>query len=158
MELLKNYLEIIIQILLNILSNQITFTVISGVMVYVISQLCIEYFLQPIKDYKELKAKTAYTLTHNAQYYSNPCKQKHDTEGFWAQGAKDMRELASEIDAFAQIRPKYNIFIPSKNTLLSISRSVIGLSNSFYQKEGTLDLFSNNAKLVERIEKILKLR
>lgn len=111
-------------------------TIFSGVAVYVLSQWYTEFALRPIQEYKQLKAKTAKLLVLHAQYYSNP--QFYDESEkcpAWSAASDEIRELAAEVAAFAEIKP-LQIFvfwaIPSKKKLLEAQRYLIGLSNSFF--------------------------
>ena len=111
-------------------------TVISGVTVYVLSQWYTEFILRPIQDYKKLKAKVAKLLVLHAQYYSNPLVYgEGGNEAVWSAAADEIRELAAEVAAFAEIKP-LQIFvflaIPRKKKLLEAYHYLIGLSNSFF--------------------------
>lgn len=111
-------------------------TVLSGVLVYILSQLFTEFILRPIQDYKKLKGKVAKELVFYAHYYSNP--QKIGTaQDFpaWKAAGEAMRELASEVSAFAEIKPLYPFAfyaIPTKKRLLDAARHLMGMSNDFF--------------------------
>ena len=45
------------EVIKNLLTSNTFLTVVSGTLVFVLSQLFIAYFLNPIKEFKELKAK-----------------------------------------------------------------------------------------------------
>lgn len=45
-----------------------------------------------------------------------------------------MRELASEVSAFAEIVPCFHLGIPSATKIVQAGSELIGLSNSFYVK------------------------
>jgi len=111
-------------------------TVLSGVMVYVISQWYTEFVIRPIQEYKKLKANVAKVLVLYARYYSNPIGYDEAGDSIeWEKASVEMREMASEIAAFAEIKP-FHLFvfpvIPRKKRLMKASRSLIGLSNSFF--------------------------
>lgn len=114
----------------------LTITVISGVVVYVICQWYTEFVLRPIHEYKQLKAKVAKLLVLHAQYYSNPWI--YDSDGdctAWKTASAEMRELAADVAAFTEIKPSQWLVvcaIPSKKRLLEAQRYLIGLSNSFF--------------------------
>lgn len=111
-------------------------TVLSGVAVYVISQWYTEFVIRPIQEYKNLKAKVAKLLILYAHYYSNPqaCESAENYPR-WEAAAADLRELASEVAAFAEVKP-FHLFvffaIPTKKQLLNATSNLIGLSNSFF--------------------------
>lgn len=111
-------------------------TVLSGVLVYVISQWYTEFILRPIQEYKRLKAKTANLLILHAQYYANP--QIYGDGGDFSvrfAASTEIRELAAEVAAFAEVKPFHPFVfcaIPTKKSLSKASRCLIGLSNSFF--------------------------
>lgn len=107
-------------------------TVVSGVLVFVLSQLFIEYFFKPIQEYKKLKSHVAYVLTYYACYYSNPVNIDNDKNGLWKNASIELRKVAAEVDAFSQIKPAFMLpcLIPIKNNLIDVSKSLIGLSNN----------------------------
>ena len=127
-------------------SCTIIWTVISGVLVFVLSQLFIEYYLKPIQDYKALKAKIAYTLVYYACYYCNP-QSSDDKNGMQKESSNELRKLASETMAFAQIRPKFNLSIPSKDDLLDVKSLLILLSNSCFSDGKALENHSTQKKI-----------
>ncbi len=147
----------IAEVIGNLFFNEMTATIVSGVLVFALSQLFIEYYLNPIKEYKKLKAKIAYTLTYYACYYSNPIKLEQDEKGLWQNGSNELRKVASEVDAFAQVRPKSNHAIPKKEDLLKVKSSIIGLSNSFFQT-GATDRIDFNLERISEIETLLELK
>lgn len=111
-------------------------TIISGVVVYILSQWYTEFILRPIQEYKQLKAKVAKFLVLHAQYYSNPrFYDESEKCPAWSAASDDIRELAAEVAAFAEIKPP-QIFvflaIPRKKDLLEAQVYLIGLSNSFF--------------------------
>lgn len=118
-------------------------TIISGVGVYVFSQWYTEFILQPIKEYKRLKAKAAKLLILHAQYYCNPWV--YGAEGdceVWKRASQEMRELAAEVAAFAEIKPTQILVlgaIPRKKDLLEAQSHLIGLSNSFFTSKMGMD-------------------
>ena len=75
-------------------------TVISGVAVYVFSELFTEFVLRPIQEYKQLKGKVSKLLVLYAQYYCNP--QPHGSEDRspdWLAASDALRDLASDVAA-----------------------------------------------------------
>lgn len=132
-------------------------TVVSGVLVFVICQLFIEYFLKPIQDYKKLRAKISYTLTYYADLYMNPIKSENDKDKFWECGSQNMRELSAEVRSFIELRPFGNIFIPKKKKLVDVAENLMGLSNNFFNNQNT-DIYRLNNEYQNQIYKILKIK
>lgn len=117
------------------LSN-LLITIISGVVVYILSQWYTEFILRPIQEYKQLKAKVAKFLILHAQYYSNPrLYDESEKCPAWSAASDDIRELAAEVAAFAEIKP-FHLFvfyvIPTRKHLGEASKYLVGLSNSFF--------------------------
>lgn len=111
-------------------------TILSGVGVYVVCELYTEFALRPIQEYKQLKAKVAKLLVLHAQYYSNPrFYDESENCSAWSAASNELRELAAEVAAFAEIKPPH-IFtfwaIPGNKKLQVAQTYLIGLSNSFF--------------------------
>ena len=111
-------------------------TVVSGVIVYVICQWYTEFILRPIQEYKKIKAKTAKLLVLYACYYSNPLiYNEGENMSVYTAAANDIRELAAEVAAYAEIKPsQFFVFsaMPSKKKMIEAYHNLIGLSNSFF--------------------------
>lgn len=117
------------------------FTIITGVLVFILGQIFLEFVLRPIQEYKKLKGKVAKYLVLYASCYSNPQfvedgnSEKHDKAG------EELRELASEVLAFSETIPNYLItlmLIPKKEKLKIASENLIGLSNSLYESKSSI--------------------
>ena len=108
--------------LYNLLTDPTFLTIISGVIVFILGQLFIEYFLRPLQRYRELRAKAAYCLV----FYANRFNSSFRTN---AQETQDeLRKLAAELAAFAVEKPL--IVLPrSRKCLNDASSYFIGLSN-----------------------------
>ena len=111
-------------------------TILSGVGVYVVCEWYTEFALRPIQEYKKLKAKVAKLLVLHAQYYSNPrFYDESENCPAWSAASDEIRELAAEVAAFAEIKPCHLwvfLAIPRKKKLLEAQSYLIGLSNSFF--------------------------
>ncbi len=142
------------EVIKNLLTSNTFLTVVSGTLVFVLSQLFITYFLNPIKEFKELKAKISYTLIFYACYYSNPCGNDGDKNGMWRESSDSLRKMAAEVGSFIQRKPTCNIFITSTEDLLEVQKCLIGLSNGCFDQ----DCIKGNLRNVESIEKILHLK
>lgn len=109
---------------------EVFMTVISGVVVYILSQLFDEYVLHSIQEYKELRAKIAYALVYYANAYSNPHAYSANDNSIWDNASTELRKLAAETIAFVQRKSFGLWFIPRKGTLIKVHSLLIGLSNS----------------------------
>ncbi len=134
-------------------------TVISGVAVYVFSELFTEFVLRPIQEYKQLKGKVSKLLVLYAQYYCNP--QPHGSEDRspdWLAASDALRDLASDVAAYAETKPLslFTFFIiPTKKKLSKASSLLIGISNSLF--ESTDRVCERVFKVQEHVEEIKKL-
>lgn len=104
-------------------------TVLSGVLVFILGQLFIEYFLKPIQDYKKLRSNIAFALTYYADLYMNPVEKRCEE---YDEGKRKIRELSAQVRATIEIKPLGNIFIPQKEKLAKAAEGLMGLSNGFY--------------------------
>ena len=144
-----------------ILTSEAFITIISGVFVFVLSQLFVEYTLNPIKEYKKLKAKIAYSLTFYSCYYGNPAevidKAKSD---MWIEASKDLRKLASECLSFSQTKPQLNIFIVSKRKLIAVKTDLLLISNSCFYNEGVSqgEMIKSNRNARKEIYNMLRIK
>lgn len=142
--------------------TQLFYTIISGVVVFIISQLFVEFLLRPIQEYKRLRGKVSYSLVRFACYYSNPQSFADlNNSPQWTDAANETRKLASEVAAFAEIKP-HAIFvwyaIPRKKCLKAVSQCLIGLSNSYFEADECKDeCLKATHKLVERIRRLMKI-
>lgn len=132
-------------------------TVISGVIVFIAGQLFIEYFLNPIQEYKKLKSKIAYSLVYNANRYNNPIEPESKNKQIWSKSSDDLRGLAAEVLGFAELKPIINFFIPQKKKLKEVSSCLMGLSNSCFQTSTCLDQIIINSEQEKKIKEILNL-
>lgn len=104
-------------------------TIISGVLVFVFSQLFIEYCLKPIQDFKKLKSKVVYYLNYYARVYNNATVKPSIDERIIKEAEEKLTELACEVEAFAEIRPKISFLIPSVKDLQACGKRIRGISN-----------------------------
>lgn len=56
----------------NVISSESFWTVITGMIVYILSQYYMEFFANPRKEYKKLRQRIIYTITMYCCYYTNP--------------------------------------------------------------------------------------
>lgn len=137
-------------------------TVISGVAVYVFSELFTEFVLRPIQEYKQLRGKVSKLLVLYAQYYYNPQPRgSEDNSPDWLAASDALRELASEVAAYAEIKPLslFTFFIiPTKNKLSKASSLLIGISNSLFESTDHIcERVSKVQEYVGEIKKILRI-
>lgn len=151
---MKDFLDVIIKVA----SSSTFLTVISGVLVFVLCQLFDEYWLKPIQQYKELRAKISYSLTLYANLYMNPVEYKLINVREEIDNASlELRKLAAEVDSIAELKPFGNFFIANKHTLRKVSENLIGLSNSLYSPHPEVAVLQNDSRRKE-IYKLLNMK
>lgn len=104
-------------------------TVISGVLVFALSEWLKEIWLTPLQNYKKLKAKVSWSLTMYACFYSNPVNSSDETERFtddYRNAQIELRYLASELRAFIETLSWCKIGIPPKKDIYDASANLIG--------------------------------
>jgi hypothetical protein len=129
-------------------------TVISGVVVFVVSQLIMEFLIKPHLEYKKLKNKILVAVTYYSDVLTNPYiidKDNYEsdvqnlTESKWMTAAREMRKLGSEMAAYNKKHSK------------DIHKNLIGLSNGVWQyKDSQEQLGMQNKKMIDEIKEWLK--
>ncbi|TKB90742.1 MAG: hypothetical protein E8D40_13500 [Nitrospira sp.] len=133
-------------------SLTVFFTVLSGVITFVVGQLAVKLILDPVQDLKKTIGQISHTLVDRANVIANPDvstkEEKNETSVL-------LRKLSAHLHAHLYLVPWYvttcRIFrIPSKEKLLSASKNLIGLSNGIYSANPT-KADEWNAKRIEAI-------
>ena len=124
-------------------------TIISGVLVFVLGQIFIEFYLYPKKELNELRGKISWALVYYANVYSNPGEIKNISKSR-EEEAEELRKLSAELKAFNISKPKY---IHKKYDLISARDSLMALSNYTLQ-ENDNSVFIKDLKI--SIDKALK--
>lgn len=139
-------------------------TVLSGVLVFAISEWLKEIWLTPLQNYKKLRGKVSKSLTLYACYYHSPVDiAEHDDKlpDDYKTASEELRMLASELRAFIETLSWFKLGIPSKGDLYDASAHLIGLSNSMmvpYNNhfDRRLDNTIENENRVKRLLRIYK--
>ena len=157
LQTIVNSISSISNSILSLVTKEPTATIVAGVVVFVICEWAKETWLTPLQEYKKLKAKTSRLLIMYCRYYSNPLtiKEKHPE---YDQGATEIREIAAEWAAFAEIIPTVHLGIPKAKCIVNASRELIGISNGFYSNSDTLNVIKRNNEYREKVVCLLKLR
>lgn len=118
-----------------LITNQTFLTVISGTLVYVLSQLFLELIINPRKEYKRLKQKVLYTISLYCCYYTSPYNLlKEDSNvrpiGEYQMASTELRKVGSEFASYIGIVSK--IKFRKRKKLLEVQKSLIALSNGLY--------------------------
>lgn len=136
------------------------FTIVSGVLVFVICEYMKEIWLYPLQEYKKLKQKVSYVLTYYANIYCNVIDRANENEENVSKYnviSDKIRDLASELRAFAETLSWLKVGIPSKETIYKASSNLIGLSNSLFCPNNTNDTVERNDVNDNKAKSIRKL-
>ena len=111
---------------------QTVITVVSGVSVFILGQLFIEFIMKPIQEFKDIRARVAWALVYYANIYCNPedasnKSEKHDI------ASEKLRMLAADLEAFIIRKPTLLKLFYNDKKILEASSKLIGLSNSVYK-------------------------
>lgn len=135
-------------------------TIFAGVVVFVICEWVKEVWLSPLQEYKKLKSKVSKTLILYACYYSNPIPLGDSMREVYSKASDEIRELASEVSAFAEVIPFIHWGIPKAKNIIEAGKCLIGISNRFfYNSDAGFDRhLDENDKARKEIKKLLKLK
>ena len=135
-------------------------TVISGVLVFVASQFCLELWIKPSMNYKRLKQKIEFTLIYYSDVITNPIKVDRNKFGEFLEqfpktkhyrASEELRMLGCEI-ASSRKKSKLNHEISAELIFLSnsmwhyIGEAPIKEDRNFYHYELVMDLLRNQRK------------
>ena len=129
-------------------------TIIGGVSIFVLGQIFLKAFIEPILKLRAFKGTIMDSLVYYSNVYSNPGLNKEDDQ----KASNDLRKLASELMAKTTVVPCYRFWsflgvVPQLSDINIIYRNLIGLSNGVFSSGDPGD----NAKRVEEIKVALHL-
>lgn len=133
-------------------------TIVAGVIVYVICEYLKEIWLQPLQDYKRLKAEISRLLVFYASLYISQEIYISETKEN-EKAAHQFRNLASEVAAFSEQICPFRLGIPDKETFAKVRKNLIGISNSFFAStpEAVSRRSDDNEKRANEIKRLLTL-
>ncbi len=118
------------------------YTVIGGVLIFVIGQICVKFIIEPLHECRKCIGEITFAIIYYANIYSNPCnsnKQFLESSEEHKQRVEEvstkLRQFASEINAKSQMIPLYSILsffklVPKRSNIVEGAKRLIGLSNS----------------------------
>lgn len=129
----------------------VLWTVVSGVLTYVLGQLVLKLVIEPVQDFRKTVGRISHALIERANVIQNPGVPTHEV---MQETSRELRVLSSELQAHLYLIPSYCITraafrLPKRELVLQASQALIGLSNSVYQATGRT--YEANAKRVESI-------
>jgi len=146
----------------NKLINNTTFlTILSGVLVYVLSQWYKESIINPEKQYKELRQRIIYTLTLYCCYYTNPYNPFKEKENVrmkeeYDLGSSEMRKIGAELAGYIGTIPRRKK--KKIKRLDNVLHALIGISNGFYNVSDNFDTAEANRRCEKVIKEELKIK
>ena len=146
----------------NKLMHNTTFlTILSGVIVYVLSQWYKESIINPEKQYKELRQRIIYTITLYCCYYTNPYNPFKEKENVrmkedYDLGSSEMRRIWAELAGYIGTIPR--IRYKRIRRLNNVLHALIGISNGFYNVSDHFDTAEANRKCEKVIREELKIK
>lgn len=143
-------------------SSDVFWTVVSGVLVFVIGQIFLETILKPKMEYEELRAKIASDLILYANLYTNPMTTEDsirmpDAKKEYDAASSELRKLASEFVGFRT--KKFRIICSiDDDTMSKVASELIGLSNGFFASEKGWDKTAEqNSRMEKNIKEYLRI-
>lgn len=132
-------------------------TVVSGVVVFILGQLIVQYFFRPAQRYKEIKSKIAYLLIYYANVYSNPAVRDVEyKESYYRdidEASMELRKAAADCGAFGEGRHKYAPSIPKKECLTEAAKCLLLISNNMNPLPESVDIHIEETKECVKIIK-----
>jgi hypothetical protein len=118
-------------------------TVLSGTLVYVLGQIILKFFIEPIHELKKTIGVISHSLIERANIIYNPGLGLNDKE-FPAKTSQELRNLASRLRSHLYLIPCYpwaaSIFsLPAPSKIQDASKALIGLSNGVFQDKQRLN-------------------
>lgn len=148
-------------ILLKLITNSTFLTVISGVLVYVVSQYFLEFVINPLKEYRVLKQRIMYLITMYSCYYTNPYNLLDTQRNIRDKREYDeasvlFRKMGSDLAGYVGMLPWY-MWIKKKR-LTNVLHELIGISNGFYIVTNEYSPIRDNRDCERKIKELLKIK
>ena len=129
-------------------------TIIGGVCIFVLGQILLKFFIEPIHNLKAQIGRVTDMLIFYADIYFNPGL---NTEDQAKTASRDIRRTASDLMAKTATVSWYSIWymfriLPKRSDVFYAHRELVGLSNGLFQGDP-----DRNTKRVEKNKAYLKL-
>lgn len=146
-------------ILIKIISDNNFLTILSGVIVFIISQLIFEFIIKPREEFNKLKGEIFCCLTMYANIIANPLRYssiKDVSENKeYLDASKNIRFIASR---FAGVLESHK-FVCRKKKYYSVTSNLIKLSNNLWiDKRYKKDIYTENIKFENEIKEKFKIK
>ena len=129
-------------------------TIIGGVLIFVIGQLLLKVFINPIQELRSIKGSIIDSLIYYDKFYSNPGMIAQDNA---KKMSHTLSKLGSELMAKTNVLPWYRFWsllrvVHKLSDISEAHRNLIGLSNGLYAGDA-----HDNRKCVNKIKEALHL-
>ncbi|MBQ9298109.1 MAG: hypothetical protein IJ223_03595 [Clostridia bacterium] len=136
-------------------------TVLTGVLVYVISQFILELYINPRKKYKALKERIAYSIALYSCFYHNPYdlfNKENNAQAMelYSKASQEMRKMGAELAGYISTVPNFRK--TKKEKLKKALGGIIGISNGFFNNSKNFNTIEANTKDEEIIKKNLDIK
>lgn len=137
------------------MSATVFWTVLSGVVTYVLGQLAVKLLIDPVQDMKRTIGQVAHALIEHANVISNPGVPSREVMDA---SSKLLRSLSAQLQSHLYLVPGYEfsarVFgLPARVNVLEATGLLIGLSNSLHR--ATDHVYEHNAKRLDKIHDLL---
>lgn len=137
------------------MSATVFWTVLSGVVTYVLGQLAVKLLIDPVQEMKRTIGQVAHALIEHANVISNPGVPSREVMDV---SSKLLRSLSAQLQSHLYLVPGYEfsarVFgLPASANVLEATGLLIGLSNSLHR--ATDHVYEHNAKRLDKIHDLL---
>lgn len=138
------------------------FTIISGVLVFVLGQFVLKLLIEPIQAYKTTVGEISVALIFHSNVFANPGVLSKDANDL---ASKEFRTLASKLSAQVFLIPFYDktadaFRLPTKDQIHEVKSILIFLSNNLHTRGHDVQGISPgelNSRKAESISKLLRI-
>jgi hypothetical protein len=137
------------------MNTTVFWTVLSGVITYVLGQLVVKLVIDPVQEMKRTIGQIAHALIDRANVIHNPGVPPVEVI---SEASRQLRALSSQLQSHLYLVPSYEVTsrafrLPTKQNILRASGLLLGLSNSLHS--ATEKVYESNTKRVESIHDLL---
>ena len=140
------------------MNTTVFWTVLSGVITFVVGQLVVRLVVEPVQELKKTIAQISHALIQHRSVYQNPGVLGQEVEN---ETSSKLRDLSSQLHAHLFLIPSYSktarVFcLPPQDRVLEAAKSLDNLSKGVFKATGDSGrLIEHNVKERENICKCL---
>ncbi len=136
------------EVFIEVITSDGFITVLTGIIVFIISQIIMEKIVKPKDKFKQAKGKIFYCLNMYENLIFNPVKEIYGNEDY-IEASKEIRRIASE---FAGILEAYPI-VCKKKKYNEIAKEMVTISNGLFIHNSLPKTIENNQRATNYIYK-----